>query len=99
VWVNAQCKAVRGFTPGELLRMKSGESAEQVHPDDRIASEEVMRRLMAAPEGEVMQWLYRIRHPESGWRRLRTRCLVFRHGPDGRPWHVLGVSEDVTDET
>lgn len=97
IWVNAQCRTVRGYTPGEMLSMPAGEAVRQVHPEDRLGIEAVMGRLLDAGEGAVVQMSYRVQHPERGWRRLNTRCLVFRYGADGRPWQVLGVSEDVTD--
>jgi PAS domain S-box-containing protein len=98
IWVSAQSRAVRGYSPGELLRMEPGQTQEHVHPEDRLETEEVIRRLLANPEGQVVQMRYRVQHPERGWRTLLTRCLVFRHTPDGRPWQVLAASEDVTEQ-
>jgi PAS domain S-box-containing protein len=98
VWVNAQSRVVCGYTPGELLRMGPGEFLQRVHPDDLLSTEEVARRLLASPQGGVVQVRYRIQHPQRGWRVLLTRCLIHRFTPEGQPWQVLGASADVTDQ-
>ncbi|MFO0842504.1 MAG: PAS domain-containing protein [Gemmataceae bacterium] len=95
VWVNARCAEVRGYTAGEMLRMGPGEAAGHIHPDDRLEEAEAVRRLEALRDNEVLDLRYRVMHRTKGYLLVRTRCVAFRRGDDGRPSQVLGVCEAV----
>ncbi len=70
--------------------------AQLVHPDDLAQIESHRTRLVAAPDGEVRELGWRVRHQSGEWRWLSSRETVFERTAEGRPRTILGTARDVT---
>ncbi|ELZ50809.1 PAS/PAC sensor protein [Halorubrum coriense DSM 10284] len=92
LFVNEAVKPVYGINR-ETLRAQPNAFLEMVHPDDRPAVEDAMRRLSA---GQSTHLDYRIGNPDQGmrWVRVPARPVV----EDDAAVAITGFTRDVTDE-
>jgi PAS domain S-box-containing protein len=85
----------RSANAGELLG-EDGTPADfytRIHPDDRAADREAVRR--AVETGEPYLSEYRYPHPDGGWLWLHNRGVVERD-QTGRPRRLIGIAVDIT---
>jgi PAS domain S-box-containing protein len=71
---------------------------EQLHPDDRVKSEEVLRRAIAGEDGGAYHRECRVIWPDGTWHWVASHGQVFFEG-DGaqrRPARLVGVSMETT---
>ena len=67
------------------------------HPDDRATLQAAVAQVVAAADGEVVEFAFRMRHADGNWRWLAARVTVLSREPDGQPRLVVGAALDVTD--
>jgi PAS domain S-box-containing protein len=97
LYVNRQVSTVLGYTPRELQEPGSDVLATLTHPEDAGRVDELLARLGAAHDDEVVDYELRVKDSQGRWRSLQFRDVVFSRNPDGSVAQVLGVVEDVTD--
>jgi PAS domain S-box-containing protein len=68
-----------------------------LHPEDRSKLAAHLKRLAADRSGLPLEWEYRMRHPDGGWRWFLSRDLVFERAADGGLLRVLATAMDITD--
>jgi signal transduction histidine kinase len=68
-----------------------------VHPADLPVVEDILRRVAAARDEDVVEGEYRCRHKDGRWIRVHGRFVVFDRAPDGTATQVLGSLEDITE--
>ena len=100
VYANRDMAEFLGYA-SEQAALGAGLLPSVIHPDD-------LPRLLAhfaafeqAGEGgigddQVIEFEYRARHADGGWRWIWNRDVVFERHPDGRPRRILGNAQDVT---
>jgi PAS domain S-box-containing protein len=106
VYMNQAVEKLLGFTPAEFIQGGMVFFQDLVHPDDKLLVARQWERLMergAAPPPsrnlEVAQEeIYRIRNKWDEYRWFRSRRVVFSRHPDGRPWEILVVVHDITEQ-
>ena len=99
-WVNSRCTALLGYSPEEITAADYETLlCRLLHPDDiaRLNLRRLGTRSEDLGDGQVRAMELRVRHVDGPWRWLHCREVVLRRGPAGRPLHVLGAAEDVTD--
>ncbi|MBK9712023.1 MAG: PAS domain S-box protein [Kouleothrix sp.] len=89
VYVTPSHQAVLGFDAGDLLGTRP---IDLVHPDDRPALVEQLRRSLAA--GEIVRSVFRSRHADGGWRWLEGSWNTITE--DGRQYMVASA-RDITE--
>jgi len=91
--VNAHFCNLVGYAAAELTGRRS---IDITHPDDRREDVRLARRLM---RGEIPFYrrLKRYIRPDGGLAHARVLVSLLR-GPDGRPYRLVGVVEDITDQ-
>lgn len=97
LYVNRQVASMLGYTPRELQELGPDVLATVAHPDDAGRVDDLLARLGAARDDEVIDYEFRIKDKKGSWRSLLFRDVVFSRGSDGSVAQVLGVVEDVTD--
>lgn len=65
-----------------------------IHPDDRHLC---VTGVAAMAEGADLLEVYRVRHPEKGWRWIEDRGSVVRRASDGQALVAAGTMVDVTE--
>jgi PAS domain S-box-containing protein len=88
---------VLGYTPRELLELGAEMLSTVIHPDDAGRVDDLLARLSAAHDDEVIDYELRVKDSKESWRSLQFRDVVFSRAADGSVAQVLGVVEDVTD--
>jgi PAS domain S-box-containing protein len=89
--------SVLGYTPRELLELGPDMLSTVIHPDDAGRVDDLLARLGAAHDDEVIDYELRVKDSQESWRSLQFHDVVFSRAADGSVAQVLGVVEDVTD--
>ena len=88
-----------GYT-GDQLKAIAGDSGDSIdalmHQDDLAPVREQYRRFDTAPDGEVLEWEFRLRHADGTYRWFHVRATVFDRSDNGRVRRIIGHSRDVT---
>jgi PAS domain S-box-containing protein len=88
-----------GYT-GAQLKAIAGDSNDSmdalVHQDDLVRVREQYRRFDTVPDGEVLEWEFRLRHADGTYRWFHVRATVFDRSDNGRVRRIIGHSRDVT---
>lgn len=95
VWVNQDMYATLGYTAEEVQDFKAELLPRLLHPDDAhryAAHYERLRRLK--PE-EAVEFEYRMRHRDGGWRWLCSFEMAFAF-EEGVVTQIIGAAQDVT---
>jgi len=85
-----------GYTGVELKTMAGDSMDALLHEDDVVPVREQYRRFDPAPDGEVLEWEFRLRHADSTYRWFHVRATVFDRGDNGCVRRIIGHSRDVT---
>jgi PAS domain S-box-containing protein len=97
LYVNQQVESVLGYPPRDLQELGSDFLPTVTHRDDAGRVDDLLARLAAARDDELIDYELRVKHAKGTWRSLQFRDVVFSRAPDGAVAQVLGVAEDVTD--
>ncbi len=97
LYVNRQFTQLLGYSPDALLKTGTRFLKDKLHPDEKQAVEELIRRLDSTKEGEAIEGEYRVRHASGAWRWLQTWNVVFKRDENGEPLQILGAAADITD--
>ena len=96
---NTRLEEHLGYT-GAQLKAIAGDSSDYmdalVHQDDLVLVREQYRRFDTAPDGEVLEWEFRLRHADGTYRWFHVRATVFDRSDNGRVRRIIGHSRDVT---
>jgi len=103
VYMNQAVEKLLGYAPSEFIQGGMVFFQELVHPDDQRLLSLQWERLLergTAPRGEeqASEEIYRIRSKWGEYRWFRSRRVIFARHPDGRPWEVLVVVHDITEQ-
>jgi two-component system, LuxR family, sensor kinase FixL len=92
LWLSDKVRQLFQFPPhGEITYR---EFEQRVHPDDRAARDQVMKRAIQTQSGYETE--YRILLPDGNLRWIGGRARCLREG-DGKSTRLLGVSMDITE--
>ncbi len=105
-YMNQAVERLLGYTPQEFIQGGMSFFMDLVHPDDRRLISRQWDRLLehsstppASRNQEITQEeVYRIRNKWMEYRWFRSRRVVFARHDDGRPWEVLAVVHDITEQ-
>ena len=96
VYENKRLEEHLGYT-GAQLKLIAGDSVDAlVHPDDLAPVRTQYRRFDTAPDGEVLEWEFRLRDADGTYRWFHVRATVFDRTDKGRVCRIIGHSRDVT---
>lgn len=96
IYVNREIAPALGYSPEQIKQMGDALLTSLVHPDDMEVIRENHRAFLTAPETEVREYSYRMRHANGDWHWLNTRTAIFDRTADGQPRQIVGVAQDIT---
>jgi PAS domain S-box-containing protein len=96
VYVNRPFARLLGYDDSDAAQMGADFLTLTLHPDDVRQLRQHHRRLGRAAQTGPVEIEYRMRGKDGDWRWIYSRETLFRSGPDGQPWRILGVAQDVT---
>jgi PAS domain S-box-containing protein len=105
-YINKALQTILGYDPDEAISKGVEFFAGIVHPDDiGPVMEKNMKALEEAnanppQDGNemVVEFKYRMRHRQGGYRWFHTYGTIFDRNAQGKVEHVLNVSVDITDQ-
>ena len=97
VYANREITDTLGYTLAEVQQMGSSLLPTIVHPDDLAKIPGYVQQLENAPDGEVIEWEYRMRDRQNCWHWLVSREIVFSRTAEGKIQQRLGSATDVTE--
>jgi anti-anti-sigma factor len=96
VYANRELAPVLGYSVVEIQAMGSAMFVTLMHPDDLARLPEHHAHILAAQDGEVQEFEYRMRHRDGEWRWLVSRDVIFTRTDTGQVQQYLGIVEDIT---
>ncbi len=98
IWINRRVTESLGYSEDEIREMDSNILGCLIHPEDLPSLEESFEEIKRAPDGEIRQLEYRMRHRNGSWHWFRANDTPFRRGADGRVVEMIGTTTDITRE-
>ncbi|MEG3955483.1 PAS domain S-box protein [Microcoleus sp. herbarium2] len=96
VYSNREITDTLGYTSAEVENMGSNLLPTIIHPDDLAKFPEYFQHLENAPDGEVVEYEYRVRDRQNFWHWLVSRNIVFSRTEEGKIKQRLGAATDIT---
>jgi PAS domain S-box-containing protein len=97
VYSNRNIGESLGYNIEEIQAMGETLLPTLMHPDDLARYAEHFPRLMAAQDGQAIEFEYRMKHKNGEWHWLLSRDTIFERLPDGSVKSYLGTAQDVTE--
>ncbi|MEG3877060.1 PAS domain S-box protein [Microcoleus sp. herbarium7] len=97
VYANREITSILGYTVEEVQALGSNMLPTIIHPDDFAKVPAYIQELENAPDGEVIEYEYRVRNKDNSWRWLVSRETVFSRTASGKIQQRLGAATDVSD--
>ncbi|MGF1458658.1 MAG: PAS domain S-box protein [Leptolyngbyaceae cyanobacterium] len=96
LYVNQEIGQTLGYSPEEIQAMGAELLRRLMHEEDWNLYQSHWVRLMAAQDGEVLEFDYRMRHRDGSWRWLISHDTVFARNAEGQVTQIVGSAQDVT---
>ncbi|MEB3827721.1 PAS domain S-box protein [Phormidium sp. CCY1219] len=97
IYCNQQVSELLGYSPKAVQQIESMFPFGLIHPHDRDSLRHNIERLIAAPEGDIVETEYRLRDASDRWRWFVGRDIVFTRTAEGVPQQILGTATDISD--
>ncbi len=97
VYSNFRIIADLGYSPEDVQNWDWQRLQEQLHPDDLAYCVQLFDRWDSAPDNQILEAEYRIRHRDGSWHWMISRDKVFSRSEDGRVRKIVGTAQDVTE--
>ncbi|MEG4961080.1 MULTISPECIES: PAS domain S-box protein [unclassified Microcoleus] len=97
VYSNREITDTLGYTAEEVQKMGSSLLPTIIHPEDLAKFPEYWQQLENAPDGEVVEYEYRVRDRQNCWHWLVSRNIVFSRTDEGKIQQRLGAATDITE--
>ncbi|MEG4234691.1 PAS domain S-box protein [Microcoleus sp. Pol11C3] len=97
VYSNREITDILGYTVEEVQQMGSSLLPTIIHPDDLAKFPDYLQQLENAPDGEAVEYEYRVRDRQNCWHWLVSRDIVFSRTEEGKIQQRLGAATDITD--
>jgi len=98
IFANQKITAFLGYNTKQIQVLGSNIMAQILHPEDMPSVIEHHESLRTAPDNQIRELFYRIRHADGSWRWLCSRDLPFSRSSNGNVKRILGIAEDVTEK-
>ncbi len=106
MFINQAINSLLGYTREEVLEKGTAFFVPIIHPDDvqplleknALAISEANRLKMSSDKEFIVEFLYRIKHANGGYRWMQTFGTIFNRNKNGKVEDVINISIDVTDQ-
>jgi PAS domain S-box-containing protein len=85
-----------GYSHSEIQAKGQQFFTEVLHPDEAEMFAEILQRLAALQDGEILENEFRMKNALGQWRWLHTWDVVFTRTASGTPAQLLGTAIDIT---
>jgi len=96
VYSNREITDTLGYTRAEVENMGSNLLSTIIHPEDLAKFPKYFQQLENAPDGEVVEYEFRVRDRQNCWHWLVSRNIVFSRTEEGKIKQRLASATDIT---
>ena len=96
VFVNRKVAEWLGHHDAEMVKGAGAPLLRLMHPADQVLFGAHMARVMGLSDGQIADFVYRMRHADGSWRWFHSRDAVMAREPDGRVRLIVGTATDIT---
>ncbi|MCC5639695.1 PAS domain S-box protein [Nostoc sp. CHAB 5844] len=97
VYANQEIAVLLGYSIEIIQEMGENFIPNIIHPDDLATIRHNQQKLLAANDGDIVEFEFRVRQANGQWRWLYNRETPFNRTADGKVKQMLGVSTDITE--
>ncbi|QJD96980.1 PAS domain-containing protein [Mucilaginibacter robiniae] len=98
VYVNDKIVQLFGKSPEEIRNLGSMLFEATVYDEDKQKFEENIQVLRQTEDGEVLELTYRLLDDKGQLHWIKTRRAVYQRDEQGSPTHIIGISQDITEQ-
>ncbi len=95
IYLNREVYTSLGYSPEQIATMGSRVLEELQPPEEREMVQRHFERVAVMPD-QVHELEYRMKDAGGNWRWFYCRDILFKSTPEGKPWQVLGSTQDIT---
>lgn len=96
IYINHELKDILGIPSETICRTDPTDLVFLLHPDDVKTSAAFVEALRNAGDGEIIEYIYRLRDVSGGWRWFHARGKVFARNEKGEVTQYMSVNQDIT---
>lgn len=97
VYVNHQIAEILGYKPDTIQQMQDQFFPQLMHPEDLASLPSQLEKIQQLKDGEILEVEFRMRDANNQWHWFGDRSMVFNRTPNGLPYQVLGLAQDITE--
>lgn len=98
IFANKEIATFLGYNTKQIQALGPKIIEQIIHPEDLPLVLKHHGDLRTAPDNQMRELFYRIKHMDGSWRWLYSRDLPFSRSSDGKVKRILGIAEDVTEK-
>ncbi len=96
IYANQEATTFLGYSNDEIQATTDTLIPKITHPEDFEKTICQQQKIVAAADGDVLEFEYRVKHSDGEWHWLYDRQMVFHRQEDGTVKQLLGVATDIT---
>jgi len=97
VYSNRELAETLGYSLEEVATMGRNLLPTIIHPEDLAQFPKYLQQLENTPDGEVVEYEYRVRDKQNNWLWFVSREIIFSRTESGKIQQRLGAATDVTE--
>lgn len=98
VYANNHIVKLFDRSPVEIKALGMSFFEEIIYPEDRELFDDNIAALRRAADQDIIELTYRLVDSAMNLHWIRTKRTVFKRNKNGMPTHIIGVSEDITEQ-
>ncbi len=96
IYANKEAATFLGYSDEEIQASKGNFMFKIIHPEDFEKIISLQQKILAAADGDILEFEYRVKHSSGEWHWFYDRQTVFHRNEDGTVKQLLGVATDIT---
>ncbi len=96
IYANQEAAAFLGYSHEEIQAEEDNFMSKIIHPEDFETIISLQQKILAAADGDILEFEYRVKHHDGEWHWFYDRQTVFHRNEDGTVKQLLGVATDIT---
>ena len=96
IYANKEAATFLGYSHEEIQASENNFMSKIIHPEDLKKIISLQEKILAAADGDILEFEYRVKHFNGEYHWFYDRQTVFHRTEDGKVKQLLGVATDIT---
>ncbi|MGB3652752.1 MAG: PAS domain S-box protein [Rivularia sp. (in: cyanobacteria)] len=96
IYANKEAATFLGYSNEEIQASQDNFMSKIIHPEDFKKIISLQEKILAAADGDILEFEYRVKHHDGEYHWFYDRQTVFHRNEDGTVKQLLGVATDIT---